>query len=114
MRSYMPDPEDLPEGKTEQDLRVIRSIQRRNRMIEWMHLFNSSISAKDFAGLVGNGEKVQYTCMHKSMKVKGGRPPMDYTAIEMLVDFRHALRSGFYEDAIPLYYSLRKLLHMDR
>lgn len=75
-----------------------------------MKHFAKTITAEDCAGLTGQSEKTQYKNKHKSRKIKGGSPPKDYTAVEMLIDFKQAMKEQNFEEAVPLYYSLKRLL----
>jgi hypothetical protein len=89
---------------------VQKSLERRSALLDRMRRFAQSVSANDFAELTGQGEKVQYNNVHKSMKTKGGKPPFVYTAVEMLVDFQRAMSKDLFDEALPLYYSLKRLL----
>jgi hypothetical protein len=89
---------------------VAQKLSRQQALIGRMISFSNAVKASDFAGLSGSGEKVQYTHVHKSMKVKGGSPPRDYDAVEMMIDFQSAISQQNYDQAIPLYYSLKRLL----
>lgn len=94
--------------------RVEEQLNRRARLITNMHRFSKQITSADCAGISGQGEKVQYTQVHKDMKRKGGHSPKDYTAVEMLIDFRAALEKADYEEAMPLYFGLRRMLGWDQ
>ena len=96
-----------------QEDRVKAHLERRARTIRHMVEFSKIIKASDCAGISGQGDKVQFTHLHDSMKQKGGHAPKDYTAVEMLVDFKAALLQGKYDEAIPLYFGLRRMLGWD-
>ena len=102
-----------PSDTTTSGEEVPRSVKRFQRLIRHMHEFNSLVKTEDCAGLSGRGEKVQYKHQHKSMKYKGGNPPRDYSAVEMLIDFRRYMSLANYQEAIPLYYSLRRMLNWE-
>lgn len=87
--------------------------KKRGKLVRRIERFLSTITASDCAGLTGQGEKVQYTHSHKSMKFKGGKPPADYSAVEMLIDLRIEYNRQNIDDAIPLYYALRRMLNRD-
>lgn len=88
-----------------------RKSQKRKSRLESMWKFYREVSAKDCAGLRPLSEKVQYVHEHKSMKLKGGRPPRDYDAVELLVDFKKAMDNDNLDEAIPLYYILKRWLN---
>jgi hypothetical protein len=79
-----------------------------------MNEFAKTVTAKDCAGISGQGAKVQFTHLHNSMKQKGGHAPKDYTAVEMLVDFKSHLQKAEYDEAMPLYFGLRRMLGWDQ
>jgi len=55
--------------------------------------------------------KTIWTCYHKNIKRKGGRPPVDYRAIEIKVDLEEAYNQGDPEQARPLFFQLRRLVN---
>lgn len=40
---------------------------------------------------------------------KGGKPPVDYSAVEILVDLRSALHDGDFRSAYSMYITLKRL-----
>lgn len=84
---------------------------RRQQLINRMWAFHDRVRPEDCAGLTGQGEKVQYKHKHKSIKRHGGKPPADYTAVELLIDFKIAMKAKSYEEAIPVYYQLKRMLN---
>lgn len=104
----------LPDQPEKVKKRVQEQLNRRARLISNMHRFAKEIKASDCAGISGQGQKVQYTHQHNSMKQKGGHAPKDYTAVEMLVDLQKALEAKSYEEAMPLYFGLRRMLGWDQ
>lgn len=109
MKSYNPTAD-----RHNTDLKVKRGLDRRQRLINNMHKFATEVTASDCAGISGQGQKVEYKNVHKSMKKKGGSPPKDYTAVEMLIDFKAAMKAAQYDEARPLYFGLRRMLGWDQ
>lgn len=99
-----------PEPDNTKDLEQ-RAEQARQEFLGRMALFTLSVSAADFAGISGKREKIEYTEKHKSQKVKGGRPPIDYSAVEDFVDLQRAIAAGDVDAAAPIYFRLRRLLN---
>lgn len=100
-----------PEEITDTSVKKIEAqLDERAKLITRMWTFYNTVTADDCAGISGQGQRVQYTHKHQSAKVKGGSPPKDYTAVEVLVDFRKAMDSSKFEDAIPLYFSLKRMI----
>lgn len=87
--------------------------KKRERLIGRMQKFAREVKAEDCAGLAGQGPRTEYKHQHKSMKRKGGKPPADYTAVEMLIDLQIELKRNNFDDAIPLYYALKRMLNYD-
>lgn len=82
------------------------------KLINKMWRFNQLVKTEDCAGITGHEEPTQYTEKHKSLKRKAsGKQPADYNAVELLVDFRAAMNAGNYEEAVPLYFHLRRMLN---
>jgi hypothetical protein len=85
--------------------------KKRARLIRHMEKFAREVKASDCADLKGDPrEKTQYTHSHKALKLKGGHPPRDYTAVELLIDFKIEMNKENYDQAIPLYFQLIRLL----
>jgi hypothetical protein len=58
----------------------------------------------------GPDDKTQWKSKHKNLKKKGGRPPVDYSAIEMLSDLETALAERNVRQALVLYGLLNRIL----
>jgi len=86
---------------------------RYQKLINRMWVFFKEVKASDCAGLAGQGPKTEYTHLHRNIKKKGGKPPADYTAVEMMIDFKLEMGRHNYDDAIPLYYSLKRMLNWE-
>lgn len=54
-------------------------------------------------------DKTQCTHRRPSLKKKGGRPPVDYAAVEEISDLRDAWSSGNVKEAIVLYAKLSRI-----
>ena len=105
MQSFLPDPpEDLIKK------RVADALEKHRRRIQSMKHFVRTTKATDFANLQSLTERTQYVHDHKAMKRKGGSPPKDFTAIEMFVDLQRAVEADLLDEALPLYFQLKKML----
>ena len=93
-------PLQLPEKKPAELLRLVRRMRR----------FSRRVTVEDCAGISRGGEKTQYLHRHRNLKYSSGKPPVDYTAVELLVDFRAALSQESYYEAAQLYFQLKRLL----
>lgn len=98
-----------PEGTTPSGEATILVPDSWTRLCQRMHELCNQLSATDFAGIQPQREKTQYTHSHKQIKRKGGRPPIDYSAVEHFVDLQLHLSRGEYNQALPLYYYIRRL-----
>jgi hypothetical protein len=81
------------------------------RVYQNIALFLQKVTVDDLAGLVTPVEdRVQYRHSHKGIKRKGGKPPKDYLAVEVLTDLRQHFQRGELDEALPLYYQLKRLM----
>lgn len=79
-------------------------------MLARMTWLANHLTSEDLANLSYREEKPIYLGPQRaSGGYKGGKPPVDYQAVEVLVDFQAALREGQYEAAIGPYYQLIRL-----
>ncbi len=84
------------------------------RLIRRIRRFAGEVTSEDCAGLVPTGEPIRYLHpLERPHKHHGGNPPRDYTAVEILVDLQAAVQKDNFEEAIPLYYRLRRMLNWD-
>lgn len=76
---------------------------------EAMEEFAAGLKAADLSDLrvppVANPKKGKSSGISR----KGGSPPIEYTAIEMLVDMKIALRDHEWKDAYTLYIQLKRI-----
>lgn len=95
---------------TTQDEILEKQHQERLRRISAMERFVARLTTDDLVSITPISEKIQFKHVHKSMKKKGGSPPKDYTAVEIKCDLEIALKTNNYEEALPLYYTLKRML----
>lgn len=81
-----------------------------SKLSEKLSQFAKELDELDLSDLGSISEKVEYKQYHKARKMKGGRPPRDYLVVEAKVDFQRMVSEGKYDEALPLYYYLRKHL----
>ena len=79
-------------------------------IIEKMIQFVEKHSGGDFGGVRPPVDQTQYKKPGKAIKRKGGKPPVDYYYVEEFVDLQLMLERGEWEEAIPLYYKLKRLV----
>ncbi len=56
-------------------------------------------------------DRTQYKHKHKSIKRKGGSPPIDFSIVEMKVDLERAIREGNTEAVRTLYFKLNRIIN---
>jgi hypothetical protein len=75
--------------------------------------FVQAVRVEYLAGLQVPAEHVQKLGPKTSGgTAKGGRPPIDYTAVEMLVDLRQAVKQGVWKEAYTMWIYLRRITNL--
>jgi len=92
------------ENEIEQEFLVDESLLRHIRKFIRTH------SGGDFGGVCPPRERTQYKHAGKNMKHKGGNPPIDFFYVEEFVDLQIYVEEGDFENAIPIFFKLRRLI----
>lgn len=100
----------MPSAKSPESAEELVAL-RRARLINKMYQFVNTHSAADFGGLAPPREQTQYKHSNRStIKKKGGNPPADFFYVEEFIDLQLHLEALEYDEAIPLYFKLRRLV----
>lgn len=104
-----PDPlidSEIPDSSVSETLAIFKAASILSNIAKWM----SYVKVEYFAGLNIPTEKVPYKHNHKQYKRKGGKPPIDFQAVECWIDLQIAMDARDYKAALPLYFFLRRLI----
>lgn len=91
-------------------LKRLEKATRYGSLARRMQKFVDNLDPGEFGGISPPRDKVQFKHKHKSIKKKGGNPPIDYTLAERLVDLKLCLERQEYFQALPIYFYLRRMV----
>ena len=81
-----------------------------DKLITRMNRWRKKTKAAQFGGVALDIEKTEYKKKGKNMKRKGGKPPIDFRLVEDFVDFQIALDNEEYDQAVPLFFKLKRIV----